>query len=317
MNVGDFSNEGFYSPSRNNMVPTRHFTTTTYESEENGSNTTAVTTVSTYKLTDDESTPSGNKTQYPGIYDKSTPSGNKTQSLGTDDLPRTNQSIQHQNLLFQSGIHLLNITSEFKNSGFVTSATFSTVEVMNPPPEVGEYLQVRIIAKDGMNRPRTSGGDFWFAVMDFPSVTLRATTSSPVKDHQNGTYSVALFVGWAGAVRLNITLVHPSVAVSFLDIVRNVSLPSRVYWNGTFMNDANETSYTQCYMDYHGPNSWRDKCPYPNVKALGESTAWVCDAPPGNFTCENLVEYRTDVMSIGRIHRDMGNECDCIWLFDR
>ena len=70
------------------------------------------------------------------------------------------------------------------------------------------------------------------------------------------------------------------------------------------------------YMDYNGPNSRRDKCSYPNLNALGERTAWVCDKPPDNFTCESLVEYRTDKVMIGQVFRQIGEDCECMWLFE-
>ncbi len=114
-------------------------------------------------------------------------------------------------------------------------------------------------------------------------------------DHQNGTYSVDLFVGWSGYVTVDIILVHPSVATRFLHHVMNISDFSRLYWTAAFTPARNVTSL--CYMMYHGPDTWKDKCAYTNERALGKDTAWVCDKPGHGVTCDKL-----DAFSINQHH---------------
>ena len=196
----------------------------------------------------------------------------------------------------------------------VTSAKFSTFQLLNRP-KVGGYLRVRIDARDGLNRYQTCGGDFWVAILDCPLPHYQASASAPVVDHNNGSYTVEIFVGWPTAIELHIILVHPSRAVKVLEKITSITYPSRVFWNGTFKNDHQQTR-TLCYIDYRGPDAWHDKCAYQHRKALGETTAFVCDRPPrDNFTCQSLVEYRTASAMIGRTFHTLGDRLGCMWLF--
>ena len=212
-----------------------------------------------------------------------------------------------------SVISLPNITINYNNT--ITSAKFSTYKLLNEP-EVGKYLTVQIYTRDGMNRTRNTGGDFWICVMDFPSSHYAASTSAPAHDHQNGTYTVNFFLGWAGAVRINITLVHPSLATSALDLVRYLPYPSRMFWNGTFgTENSNKMAHSMCTVDNRGPDFWKDKCSYLNLRALGNKTAFVCEKPPDNFTCDSLKAYTTYGILIGQTFRAIGLGCECMWMF--
>ncbi len=205
---------------------------------------------------------------------------------------------------------MVNITQNPEISPFqacknnVTSAHLSTYQILNQP-RLGEFLRIRIQAVSLTNCLQQEGGDFWFAVLKALNTT--GSTSSPVVDHHNGTYSVDLFVGWKGYIAVDIILVHPSVATRVLDRVTNISDISRVYWNGKFKK-GNETRTSLCYMMYHGPQSWKNKCAYTSKRTLGINTAWVCDKPSNGLTCENLVSYTTNSTLIGGTMRDISSE---------
>ncbi|XP_072050929.1 NXPE family member 1-like [Amphiura filiformis] len=216
--------------------------------------------------------------------------------------------------IFENVINLPNITKEYNMT--VTSAKYSTLEFVNEP-EVGKNFTVRIHARDGLNRSKTHGGDFWMAFLQFPSNHYYASTSAQVQDHQNGTYTVDFFIGWPSAVEVRITLVHPSRATKVLDLIMNLSYPPRMFWNGTFINQNNQTAHTLCYMAYRGPQFWKDKCQYVNRRALGDKTGLVCEKPPDGFGCDSMVKYSTAAHLIDGLFRVIGNACGCVWLFDK
>ncbi len=208
-----------------------------------------------------------------------------------------------------------NITKNHEDT--VTSAKYSILEFMNEP-KVGQNFTVRIHARDELNRTKTHGGDFWLAFLEFPSMYSYhgASTSASVQDHQNGTYTVDFFIGWTSAVKVKITLVHPSRAVQILDLIWNLSYPPRVFWNGIFRSKNKQTS-TICYMDYRGEPFWKDKCVYGNERALGTNTTLLCERPPEGFDCASLVAYNTSGPQIKQLALSIENGCECIWLFEK
>ncbi|XP_072030791.1 NXPE family member 3-like [Amphiura filiformis] len=207
----------------------------------------------------------------------------------------------------------------------ITSANLSTFDILNQPI-LGEFLRIRIQTRSQTNCLQQRGGDFWFAVLKALNTT--GSSSSPMVDHKNGTYSVDLYVGWSGEVAVHIILVHPSIATQFLDRVTDISDFSRLYWNGTFSKDIPISSWIKiltkkqhatslCYMMYHGPNSWKDKCAYTSERTLGNNTAWVCDKPDNGLACDNLVSYTTNGHLLEETFRNISCKSGILWLFER
>ncbi len=182
----------------------------------------------------------------------------------------------------------------------VTSAALSTYDVLNKP-KLGEFLRIRIQAVSVTHCLQRDGGDFWFAMLTTLNTT--GSTSSQVVDHQNGTYSVDLFVGWKGYVAVDIILVHPSAATRFLHRVMNISDYSRLYWTGLFTPARNVTSL--CYMRYQGPKSWKNRCAYTNERALGKDTAWVCNKPGYGVSCDKIDAFTTHKIMIKRTFKKL------------
>ena len=206
----------------------------------------------------------------------------------------------------------------------MTSVNLTTFEVLGEPKQ-GEFLRVLIKARSYANCSKTKGGDYWFAVVS--SLNTTGSSSSPVIDYNNGTYSVDLFIGWSGKILINITLVHPSQAVSFLDKITDISTHSRIFWEGTFAGHVVKTqgntlvkerrhATSLCYLDYQGQNSWKDKCAYTNPKALGETTAWVCDKPDNELFCDSLIAYVAHGDMISQMFQNISTKFGLKWLFE-
>ncbi|XP_072029679.1 NXPE family member 4-like [Amphiura filiformis] len=214
----------------------------------------------------------------------------------------------------------------------ITSANLSTFDILNDPA-LGEFLRIRIYARSQTNCLQRKGGDFWLAMLTALNTT--GSSSSPVLDHENGTYSVDLYVGWSGYIAVHIILVHPSIATQFLDRVADISDISRIYWTGAFSKDLpiisnnlipirsgkqilteqQTATRSLCYMMYHGPNSWKDKCVYTSERTLGKNTAWVCDKPSNGLACDNLVSYTTNGPLIAQVFRNISSKSGLLWLF--
>ena len=205
----------------------------------------------------------------------------------------------------------------------ITSANMSSYDILNQP-RLGQFLRIRIQAVSETNCPQREGGDFWFAVLKALNTT--GSTSSPVVDHENGTYSVDLLVGWSGYVVVDIILVHPSVATQILDRVTNISDYSRLFWNAKFRSEKQirkgnkvliqkQVTTSVCSMMYHGPKSWENKCAYINERALGTNTARVCEKPTNGLTCDNIVSFTTNVALIAKVFNNMSSALGKDWLF--
>ncbi len=110
-------------------------------------------------------------------------------------------------------------------------------------------ISVQIKARDAKNRPKSSGGDYFFAgIYDFKS-RASSPQDGTVVDHQNGTYTVKFTLRWVGTIKVSIFLVHPSEAVNSLRRVRDY-FPARQIFIGKFTRN-NQTTKTFCHVTPH------------------------------------------------------------------
>lgn len=79
---------------------------------------------------------------------------------------------------------------------------------------VGDQLKVMIKMYDFEGRPKKYGGDVLLARLHDP--TLGAGVAGQVEDHLNGSYSAVFSLLWEGSAQVEVTLVHPSEAVTVL-----------------------------------------------------------------------------------------------------
>ncbi|XP_072045527.1 NXPE family member 4-like [Amphiura filiformis] len=149
----------------------------------------------------------------------------------------------------------------------------------------GDIVKIRIDARDKYNQARFVGGDFWFAWLD--SKKPVASTAGKIIDHNNGTYLVSFLAAWAGHADINIILVHPSDATTFMkEVFWNTD--KKIFWQG-YYRSPKATQTVLCTIQ--SPGIWENKCTYPRPVANGR-TSFVCDKPPG-LPCSSLAQYKT------------------------
>ncbi|XP_072041443.1 NXPE family member 3-like [Amphiura filiformis] len=149
----------------------------------------------------------------------------------------------------------------------------------------------------------SSGGDFWFATMS-ANDPHEASTAGRVIDHENGTYSVYFYAAWSGTAEINVTLVHPSKAVEFMnDTLWDIG--PKVFWSATYKNftilshlknKANKF-YTSCWITRSNDTNIKTLCEFPSPNGLGNYT-FVC-RPPKDRRCRPL-----DIIAIDRPNTD-------------
>ncbi|XP_070575067.1 NXPE family member 4-like [Ptychodera flava] len=161
----------------------------------------------------------------------------------------------------------------------------------NPPPAFkGQILNVTIDTYDAYGRQRTEGGDFFFAVMS--NTKLQKSTAGRIVDHNNGSYTVQFYAGWAGPASIVITLVHPREAVNWIETVYRPK-ERCIDWNASFKNH-NTTEESTCYV-FRGA-TLKNKCVYSNENALGK-TEFVCDSPK-HLSCDDISTVKSDMRTL-------------------
>nr|XP_033779002.1 NXPE family member 3-like isoform X2 [Geotrypetes seraphini] len=167
-------------------------------------------------------------------------------------------------------------TPSFSSS---TSPQMCEYQILNPRVNysVGETLELLLIARDHLNRPKSYGGDFFQAKLHSPK--LKAGVTGSVKDHQNGTYTITFLLLWSGDVEVSIRLIHSSEAVQILKRLRETR-PDKVYFLGFFQNKGKQ-EITECNM-YKLNGS---VCEFTDP---GTGEKWYC-IKPKELACSHLV----------------------------
>ncbi|XP_071964276.1 NXPE family member 3-like isoform X2 [Antedon mediterranea] len=171
-----------------------------------------------------------------------------------------------------------------------TDASKTTFHIKdnNTDIHVGDFFGIIIESFDEFGRHRVLGGDFWYATIS----TARCSTAAKILDFKNGTYEAIFFAPCHGKVQLSIILVHTVETVSFYK--HTVwSMEERKLWNATY-KVGNKEEYGLCRI--HNVGVWKDKCEYPQPKAMGGSLM-LCD-PPSTLPCSSLYGIR----SKGNVH---------------
>ncbi|KAM8884755.1 NXPE family member 3-like [Synchiropus picturatus] len=98
---------------------------------------------------------------------------------------------------------------------------------------VGDVLKVSININDFRGNPKKTGGDFIIARLHNP--VLLAGVVGKVVDHLNGSYTALFPLLWNGSAAIEVTLIHPSEAISFLHKL-NKDRPDRIKFVSVFRN---------------------------------------------------------------------------------
>ncbi|XP_056281462.1 NXPE family member 3-like [Pseudoliparis swirei] len=147
---------------------------------------------------------------------------------------------------------------------------------------VGDQLEVLIQTSDFQGRPRKSGGDFLLARLH--NRTLQAGVAGQVVDHLNGSYSAVFSLLWEGDAQVEVTLVHPSEAISVLKRLSREE-PDRIYFRSLFRSGAlSETTVCNVCLRPTGP-----MCNHTDLRT-GEP--WFCYKPK-NLSCDARINHQT------------------------
>ncbi|XP_030296120.1 NXPE family member 3-like [Sparus aurata] len=156
--------------------------------------------------------------------------------------------------------------------------------------QIGDQLEVTINMCDFKGRPKKTGGDVLLARLH--NLSLVAGVAGKVVDHLNGTYTAVFSLLWEGSAQVQVTLAHPSEAVTVLQRL-NVEEPDRVYFKSIFRsgNLSQTTACNVCLRPTQQP-----QCNYTDVRT-GEP--WFCYKPQ-NLSCKARINH-----SMGGIRRNL------------
>ncbi|XP_067438231.1 NXPE family member 3-like isoform X2 [Thunnus thynnus] len=144
---------------------------------------------------------------------------------------------------------------------------------------VGDQLEVIIKMYDFQGRPKKSGGDVLLARLH--NRALGAGVAGQVLDHLNGSYSAVFSLLWEGSAQVEVTLVHPSEAVTVLHRLTREQ-PDRIYFQSVFRSGSvSET--TTCNVCLH--QTQQPLCNYTDPHT-GEP--WFCYKPK-NLGCDTRI----------------------------
>uniref|UniRef100_G3NBX2 NXPE C-terminal domain-containing protein n=1 Tax=Gasterosteus aculeatus aculeatus TaxID=481459 RepID=G3NBX2_GASAC len=146
---------------------------------------------------------------------------------------------------------------------------------------VGDQLEVMIQTFDFQGRPKKSGGDFITARLH--NRKLEAGVAGQVVDHLNGSYSAVFSLLWKGDAQVEVTLVHPSEAVTVLNRL-NREQPDRTYFKSLYRSGSfSET--TICNVCLRPTQQLL--CNYTDLRT-GEP--WFCYKPK-NLSCDTRINH--------------------------
>ncbi|XP_033979634.1 NXPE family member 3-like isoform X2 [Trematomus bernacchii] len=148
---------------------------------------------------------------------------------------------------------------------------------------VGDQLEVSIIISDFKGQPKKSGGDFLFARLH--NLRLGAGVAGKVVDHLNGSYSAVFPLLWEGAAQVEVTLVHPSEAITVLNRLTSEQ-PDRVFFISLFRSGSRSET-TICNICLR-----QTKQPICDFTDPRTGDPWFCYKPK-NMSCDARIARST------------------------
>uniref|UniRef100_A0A3Q2Q4J0 Neurexophilin and PC-esterase domain family member 3 n=1 Tax=Fundulus heteroclitus TaxID=8078 RepID=A0A3Q2Q4J0_FUNHE len=146
---------------------------------------------------------------------------------------------------------------------------------------VGDQLEVLIKTYDFNGRPKKSGGDVLYARLH--NRALSAGVVGKVLDHRNGSYTAVFSLLWEGGAQVEVTLVHPSEAITLLEKVTKEQ-PDRAHFLSEFRSGSITETVT-CNVCLKAP---REKlCNYTDLHT-GEP--WFCYRPK-KLNCDTRISH--------------------------
>ncbi|XP_076006944.1 NXPE family member 3-like [Genypterus blacodes] len=146
---------------------------------------------------------------------------------------------------------------------------------------VGDHLEALIQVCDFQGHPKNSGGDVLVARLHSPD--LHAGVAGQVVDHLNGFYSAVFPLLWEGIAQVEVTLVHPSEAVTVLRRL-NREQPDRISFQSLYRSGSvSETSICNICL----PPTEKELCNYTD---LHTGDPWFC-FKPSRLSCDDRVNH--------------------------
>ncbi|XP_068130010.1 NXPE family member 3-like isoform X2 [Hyperolius riggenbachi] len=166
---------------------------------------------------------------------------------------------------------------------YSTHPQTSVYVLLNPQSTyvVGQPLKVLITAKDHKGRPKSYGGDLFYAKLH--STSLKAGVSGSVMDHKNGSYTATLIPQWSGETEISVKLMHSSEAIAILHQKRDTR-PDKVFYRGSYERNGTR-EVVECNVELPG----QDVCEYYEQRY---DEKWVCQRPK-HLPCDS---YRYHVL---------------------
>ncbi|KAM9328476.1 NXPE family member 3-like [Pholidichthys leucotaenia] len=147
---------------------------------------------------------------------------------------------------------------------------------------IGDQLEVMIKMYDCQGHPKTSGGDLLFARLHNPK--LGTGVAGQVVDHLNGSYSAVFSLLWEGSAQVEVTLIHPSEAITVLDRL-TVEHYDRVFFKSDFRSGMTAET-TTCNIRLR--HTEQPVCDYTDLLS-GEP--WFCYKPK-KLSCDARINHK-------------------------
>ncbi|XP_026219877.1 NXPE family member 3-like [Anabas testudineus] len=145
---------------------------------------------------------------------------------------------------------------------------------------VGDQLEVMIQMYDFQGRAKKLGGDFLLARLHTP--TLGAGVAGQLVDHLNGSYSAVFSLLWEGNAHVEVTLVHPSEAITVLRSLTS-NQPDRIYFQSLFRSGS-VSQTTTCNV------CLKPTQPLCNYTDLRTGDPWFCFKPK-TLSCDARINH--------------------------
>nr|XP_046235550.1 NXPE family member 3-like [Scatophagus argus]XP_046235551.1 NXPE family member 3-like [Scatophagus argus]XP_046235552.1 NXPE family member 3-like [Scatophagus argus] len=146
---------------------------------------------------------------------------------------------------------------------------------------VGDQLEVMIHMYDFQGSPKKYGGDALIARLH--NSTLGAGVAGQVVDHLNGSYSAVFSLLWEGSASVEVTLIHPSEAVTVLRRLTSEQ-PDRISFQ-SFFRSGSLSQTTTCNVCLRSTQQ-----PLCNYTDLHTGDSWFCYKPQ-KLNCDSRINH--------------------------
>ncbi|CAH1266227.1 NXPE3 [Branchiostoma lanceolatum] len=162
--------------------------------------------------------------------------------------------------------------SEFTAEAYAKRLKFSLQSNSGADFTVGDTIRVVFMAKDQQNNAVTTNiGDYFRASIS--TLETKSGAVGTITDHQNGTYTAAFRLLWAGEVKIKVQLVLPRQAIDVIERTIREHPFDKVMFRKRYLVGRG-TIDTRCNVDPGVFDSAAPVCNYSDPRAGGR---WYCE----------------------------------------